>query len=261
MLGLLFVEPHDRDQNRVATQKGDSGHHAAQHDSFDDIGQPVTMRVLRRAAVVSMTRMSTRDASPEPEPDGRRARLVDVAIDMFTRYGVKKTSIEDVARAAGIAKGSVYLEFRSKEDLFRAAAERVAQQLLDAAAVAADGEGPLLERVTAVLVAKFWRLYTLVHARPHAAELIGAKDAVAHDIFSRADDRYRKLLIKALRGAWPRRAKYHPTAIADILLRAAHGNAYGPGVLGAEAYRERLRIAVSLVLAGAGVIPPARPAR
>ena len=36
----------------------------------------------------------------------------------FARFGFKKTSIDEVARAAGVAKGTVYLACDSKEDLF-----------------------------------------------------------------------------------------------------------------------------------------------
>lgn len=36
---------------------------------------------------------------------------------MFLRYGFRKTTIEDIAREAGIGKGSIYLHFQSKEEI------------------------------------------------------------------------------------------------------------------------------------------------
>jgi AcrR family transcriptional regulator len=47
-----------------------------------------------------------------------RGRLLEAGRKRFTRYGVKKTTIEELAGAAGIAKGSFYLFFDSKEDLY-----------------------------------------------------------------------------------------------------------------------------------------------
>ncbi|MGZ5968756.1 MAG: TetR/AcrR family transcriptional regulator, partial [Polyangiales bacterium] len=36
----------------------------------------------------------------------------------FTRFGFKKTSVDEIAKKAGVAKGTVYLAAESKEDLF-----------------------------------------------------------------------------------------------------------------------------------------------
>lgn len=187
----------------------------------------------------------------------RRDRVIEVALDMFGRYGTRRTSIEEIAAEARIAKGSIYLEFRSKEALFHAVAERVATEMLTAAAEAASGPQALEERLTAILVAKFWRLYDLVHARPHAGELIATKDEVAADVFRRADDRFAEILAGALaaavdRGEWKPARSGTVHDVASLLLRAAHGNAYGSAgrALSAERYRQRLRFAVEVILAG-----------
>ena len=47
----------------------------------------------------------------------KRRRLVEVATALFMRHGYRKTSIDDVAAEAGIAKGTVYLYFKTKADL------------------------------------------------------------------------------------------------------------------------------------------------
>lgn len=54
-----------------------------------------------------------------------REAILAAATDRFARFGFKKTSIEDVARRAGIGKGTVYLHFASKEELFGAAVRRI----------------------------------------------------------------------------------------------------------------------------------------
>lgn len=50
-------------------------------------------------------------------PDPLRQTILDAADRMFLRYGYRKTTIEDIAREAGIGKGSVYLHFQSKEEI------------------------------------------------------------------------------------------------------------------------------------------------
>ncbi|MBW1879567.1 MAG: TetR/AcrR family transcriptional regulator [Deltaproteobacteria bacterium] len=48
----------------------------------------------------------------------KKVRILGAATDMFARYGFKKSSIDEIATTAGVGKGTVYLAFDSKEDLF-----------------------------------------------------------------------------------------------------------------------------------------------
>jgi ABC-type glutathione transport system ATPase component len=50
----------------------------------------------------------------------RRERLLESAASLFSRWGFDKTSVDDIAREAGISKGAVYLEFPNKDALFKA---------------------------------------------------------------------------------------------------------------------------------------------
>jgi AcrR family transcriptional regulator len=202
------------------------------------------------------TDASSGEPSDGDERSSRRRRLLRVAIELFTHHGVRRTSIEELAEAAQIAKGSVYLEFRSKDELFRAAAEQLVGELVVAAERAAQKPGTLTERLTAVLAAKFWPMYELVHSRPHARELLDTKEKVAAAVFRRADDRFAALLLSELqaavsRGQWQPRRGLTPRQVADVLLRAAHGTSYGPERLSAAAFRARLQLGVGLILDGA----------
>lgn len=57
------------------------------------------------------------------------ARLLDAALDAFARRGYGEVNVDDLCRAARIAKGSFYRHHRSKEDLFLAAARAAAVQV------------------------------------------------------------------------------------------------------------------------------------
>jgi AcrR family transcriptional regulator len=60
------------------------------------------------------------EGRPRRSGDGRRD-LTAIAIDCFARYGYHGTSIDRIAREAGVTKGAIYHHFRSKEDLLAAA--------------------------------------------------------------------------------------------------------------------------------------------
>jgi AcrR family transcriptional regulator len=57
-------------------------------------------------------------ALTETERETIRARLVEAGRELFARYGLKKTTVEELAHAAGVAKGTFYLIFPSKETLY-----------------------------------------------------------------------------------------------------------------------------------------------
>jgi TetR/AcrR family acrAB operon transcriptional repressor len=56
---------------------------------------------------------------------------LDAAARLFARYGFDKTSVDDIAREAGVSKGAVYLHFPSKDALFDATLMRESMRLLD----------------------------------------------------------------------------------------------------------------------------------
>src|SRR5258708_20585341 len=76
-----------------------------------------------------------RSASRMPNPrvstggDKRRA-ILSAAQGLFLRYGVKRTSLDDVARDAGVAKGTLYLYFDSKDTLFAPIPRQLSAEVL-----------------------------------------------------------------------------------------------------------------------------------
>jgi len=63
------------------------------------------------------------------EKDKVRNRIVHVASKIFTRFGFRKTSMEEIAMAAGMGKSSIYYYFKSKEEIFKAVVEKEADEL------------------------------------------------------------------------------------------------------------------------------------
>jgi AcrR family transcriptional regulator len=52
-------------------------------------------------------------------PEARPEEILDAALEVFGEYGFAQTKLEEVARRAGVSKGTLYLYFDSKEELFR----------------------------------------------------------------------------------------------------------------------------------------------
>ena len=77
--------------------------------------------------------MAIREAAAVKE---KREVILAAAKQLFGHYGYRRTSIDNIAQEARIAKGTVYLYFKSKEEIFRA----LCQQLLDTVLTATEEE-------------------------------------------------------------------------------------------------------------------------
>ena len=64
-------------------------------------------------------------------PEDRRLEILDAAMSIFSAKGVSKATVADIAEAAGVAKGTVYLYFGSKEHLLAALRDRFVDELLE----------------------------------------------------------------------------------------------------------------------------------
>src|SRR5215467_11996204 len=87
-----------------------------------------------------------------PESDERRfreERILDAATILLVRWGYRKTTVDDVAREAGVGKGTIYLYWRDKNELFGAALRRASRQAIGYTLrqIAADPEGGLPHRL------------------------------------------------------------------------------------------------------------------
>ena len=79
----------------------------------------------------------------------RESRILDAANDLITHYGYDKTTVDEIAREAGVSKGAVYLHFKGKEALFEALLLRESERVMDDmfARIEADPEGGTLFHV------------------------------------------------------------------------------------------------------------------
>lgn len=96
-------------------------------------------------------------SSPEIH-DAKRRLILGAARQLLVKQGFQDVALDDVARAAKVAKGTLFLYFKSKEDLFSAAFADLVDQLgAQLQAVAASGlKGlPLLEAAVETVLAHF----------------------------------------------------------------------------------------------------------
>ncbi len=80
----------------------------------------------------------------------RAERILDAAAELMLRWGYNKTTIDDIARYAGVAKGTIYLHWKTREDLFTALMRREYIRLVEDVQqrISGDPEGGTLHGIT-----------------------------------------------------------------------------------------------------------------
>lgn len=154
----------------------------------------------------------------------RQGAILNAAFGAFAAYGYRRTTMEDIARAAGLSRTALYLHFRSKEDIFRSLTERyfeVAMRDMEAALMRPGQTAE--EALYAGFVAKDGALMEVVLSTPHGAELMDAGISAAPELVERAGKVSAALLCRWLqaRGLPP---ELEPAqSLADTIVAALMG--------------------------------------
>lgn len=108
-----------------------------------------------------MELMSSILATGDDQPgwrEARRARMLAAALELFRAQALERVSTDDIARAAGVGKATLYRYFDTKEALVRACLDEVIARLngrLEAAAAGPGAPPERLRRIIGVMVDTF----------------------------------------------------------------------------------------------------------
>ena len=159
----------------------------------------------------------------------KREIIFDTAGEVFTRYGFRRTSMNDIAQAAGISRPALYLMFENKEDLFRQLATHRQNEAIDAAIQALEGEGAFPKRFLEAILVYEKIYYEPVAQSPHGAEFLDVNMSVAADDMKKGYDRLIKHLGKSIEVAVLRgeasldRTGMPADAYAELLMSSVGG--------------------------------------
>jgi AcrR family transcriptional regulator len=184
--------------------------------------------------------------------DLRLQKVLDAAYACFVRHGVRKTTMEDIADAAGMSRPAVYQYVRSKDDAYRRLAARVYDGALAEARTAAASTGTLAQRLDRVLATKLALTERLFGDSPYASELIGRNALAAGELDRRFVTDLTVLLAETITSAAAEAdlplGPEHAHEIAELVLALARGLEADHTEL--ERRRERLRNGIALLVAG-----------
>jgi len=200
-----------------------------------------------------------REAIATPE------RILSAAFVRFSRYGFRRTSMEDIAQEAGVSRAALYLQFRNKEEIFVRLAQKLQDAALAGATAALAAGGPLADRVRAAIEAKSLHFVEITLAQPHGAELLDETGRLCGELIADMDRRFLEQMTRLFR----RSAQSGEIDLAGVGLGAGEAAALllrsVKGMRGAatsvEDYLRGLDALVRVFIAGLGARPAERAPR
>ncbi|MBM0225986.1 TetR/AcrR family transcriptional regulator [Micromonospora sp. ATA51] len=150
----------------------------------------------------------------------RLEKILAAAYECFTRHGVRRTTMDDIAAAAGMSRPAVYQYVRNKDDAYRRLAERLfAGSLADARQAAEAPGADLTQRLHDVLAAKLELTLRLHRESRHAAELLDTSTRLTGDLA----EAYTRELTDVVAGTLADSAAPRARAAADVLVALTRG--------------------------------------
>ena len=119
----------------------------------------------------------------------KQQAILRAAFHAFATYGFRKTSMDDIARGAGMSRPAVYLHYKNKDDIFRSLVQGYYDQAAEQVALALGSAGSTAEILAAAFRAQIGEAIEAMLNSPHGMELLDTGAATASDIKETGESR------------------------------------------------------------------------
>ena len=196
-------------------------------------------------------------AASAEDGKGRIEQIAAAALRLFARYGYKRTSMDDIAREAGVARATLYLHFKGKDDVFRAMLAGLGGQVETRCREALATPGPFAQRLAALMEAHHGTAFAAFSAGEHLGELKAVMTAIAGEELAAFEAIFVSFASELFEDAAARgeiaitRSGLSLNSLIATLMRAAAGAKYGEQP-SCEHYLVRLREIAAVFAAAVG---------
>ena len=132
-------------------------------------------------------------------PDTKTQTILAAAWAGFSAYGFRKTSMDDIARGAGMSRPALYLHFKNKEAIFRSLVESYYAEASRQVAASLAEERALSQRLTRAFAAHGGETMEAMMSSAHGMELFEATMNVAGDMIEEGEAQLQGIYAQWLR--------------------------------------------------------------
>ncbi|MEM8688661.1 MAG: TetR/AcrR family transcriptional regulator [Pseudomonadota bacterium] len=160
--------------------------------------------------------------------NAREKAIIEAAVNVFSRYGVKRTTMNDIAAEAGIARQTLYNAFSNKDEVLQATIRLFSDQATARIEAAFETVGELGDRLDVIFRHIAVEPFDLLNASPNAQDIVAGFNASSQKEIAAAAERNRVIIAETLA---PSKAQIEESGLtvdqfADFVQRAASGAKY-----------------------------------
>lgn len=148
--------------------------------------------------------------------------ILKAAFDVFASYGFKRTSMDDIAKAAGVSRPALYQSFANKSDIYRALLNLYFANVENEWASIILSEDSVVDRLAMVFDVAIVQPHAVMENMPHGEEIIGLKNEEAEDLFDNFNLRLRAVFVEVLKSD-PAQSDKMAADIAAMLSQSVAG--------------------------------------
>ena len=152
-------------------------------------------------------------------------QIIEAATSVFLRYGFRRSTMGDLAEAAGISRPSLYLRFCNKEKLFEAVLQEVATRTLDEIRAGLAQQETPSEQLRFAFECWAVKPFKLMQGSPDARDLTSCSLAFAEPVKSQSMTAFEALLVPILQRLPGFRGQTETALgrVAHVLTLSVHG--------------------------------------
>lgn len=130
--------------------------------------------------------------------DQRQENIVEAAVRLFSRYGVKRTSMNDIAAEAGISRQTLYNAFSNKDQVLQATIRLFADRSVAQINAGLERTNDLGEQLDVIFRHVAIEHFDLLHASPNAEDIIAGFNASSQQELAAATERTTAIIARVL---------------------------------------------------------------
>ncbi len=163
--------------------------------------------------------------------NAREKAIIEAAVKVFSRYGVKRTTMNDIAAEAGIARQTLYNAFSNKDEVLQATIRLFSDEATARIEAEFETRSDLGDRLDVIFRHIALEPYDLLNASPNAEDIVAGFNASSQKEIAAAAERNRVIIAETLA---PSKEAIEQSGVsldqfADFVQRSASGAKYSAG--------------------------------
>jgi len=149
-----------------------------------------------------------------------KSTVIQAAIEVFSQYGVKKTSMSDIAERAGVSRQTLYVNFKNKDEMLAAAMQGVIGGIYENLESQWGSCDSVEEKLTAYFDIAIISTYDLLKSQPDSEDILRGVGELSSGVAKNADQKKVRMWTEQLQACEEKleQAGTNPKAVAQFIV-------------------------------------------